>query len=114
MDPKNLRYAATHEWAILEGNTCILGITKFAVEQLTDVVYIELPERKLFAVDLDVRDGTLAVGVPRPLLGGQPVPDLPFDITADGKRLLVAMSTGESDAPHVNLVTNWTRLLERR
>ena len=44
MDPKNLRYAASHEWAILEGDTCTLGITKFAVEQLTDVVYIELPD----------------------------------------------------------------------
>jgi glycine cleavage system H protein len=44
MDPKNLRYAKTHEWASLEGNICTLGITKFAVEQLTDVVYIELPE----------------------------------------------------------------------
>lgn len=44
MDPKNLRYAATHEWAALQGNICTLGITKFAVEQLTDVVYIELPD----------------------------------------------------------------------
>jgi glycine cleavage system H protein len=44
MDPKNLRYAMTHEWASLEGDTCTLGITKFAVEQLTDVVYIEMPD----------------------------------------------------------------------
>jgi len=44
MDPKTLRYAATHEWATLEGDVCTLGITKFAVEQLTDIVYIELPE----------------------------------------------------------------------
>ena len=44
MDPKNLRYATTHEWAFLEGDTCTIGITKFAVEQLTDVVYIELPD----------------------------------------------------------------------
>ncbi len=44
MDPKNLRYATTHEWANLEGDTCTIGITKFAVEQLTDVVYIELPD----------------------------------------------------------------------
>ena len=35
---------ATHEWASLEGDTCTVGITKFAVEQLTDVVYIELPD----------------------------------------------------------------------
>jgi glycine cleavage system H protein len=44
MDPKTLRYAATHEWASLDGDTCTVGITKFAVEQLTDIVYIELPE----------------------------------------------------------------------
>lgn len=44
MDPKKLRYAKSHEWAIIEGNICTIGITKFAVEQLTDIVYIELPE----------------------------------------------------------------------
>jgi glycine cleavage system H protein len=43
-DPKSLRYATTHEWASLEGDVCTLGITQFAVEQLTDVVYIELPD----------------------------------------------------------------------
>ena len=42
MIPKNLRYATTHEWASLEGDTCTVGITKFAVEQLTDVVFVEL------------------------------------------------------------------------
>jgi glycine cleavage system H protein len=44
MDPKNLRYATTHEWASLAGGQCTVGITKFAVEQLTDIVYIELPD----------------------------------------------------------------------
>jgi glycine cleavage system H protein len=44
MDPKTLRYAPTHEWASLEGDVCTVGISKFAVDQLTDVVYIELPE----------------------------------------------------------------------
>lgn len=44
MDPKTLRYATTHEWASLEGDTCTIGITKFAVEQLTDVVFVELPD----------------------------------------------------------------------
>jgi glycine cleavage system H protein len=44
MDPKSLRYAPTHEWANLDGDVCTVGITKFAVEQLTDVVYIELPD----------------------------------------------------------------------
>jgi len=44
MFPADLRYAPTHEWAKLEGDTCTVGITKFAVEQLTDVVFIELPK----------------------------------------------------------------------
>jgi glycine cleavage system H protein len=44
VDPKTLRYAATHEWARLEGDSCTIGITKFAVEQLTDLIYIELPD----------------------------------------------------------------------
>jgi glycine cleavage system H protein len=44
MDPKNLRFAKSHEWAKLDGDICTVGISKFAVEQLTDVVYIELPE----------------------------------------------------------------------
>src|SRR5262249_30265463 len=44
MDPKTLRYATTHEWASLEGDVCTVGITKFAVDQLTDVIYIELPD----------------------------------------------------------------------
>src|SRR5437868_11237684 len=42
MIPKNLRYASSHEWAGLEGDTCTVGITAFAVEQLTDVVFVEL------------------------------------------------------------------------
>ena len=44
MVPKNLRYAKSHEWALLEKDVCTVGITKFAVEQLTDVVFVELPD----------------------------------------------------------------------
>ena len=41
MVPSNLRYAETHEWASVDGDVCTVGITKFATEQLTDVVYVE-------------------------------------------------------------------------
>jgi glycine cleavage system H protein len=44
MDPKQLRYALTHEWAHLENGICTVGITAFAVEQLTDVTHVELPK----------------------------------------------------------------------
>ena len=44
MDPNTLRYAKTHEWVSVGEDICTVGISQFAVEQLTDVVYIELPE----------------------------------------------------------------------
>jgi glycine cleavage system H protein len=43
MAPAGLRYAKTHEWIALDGNTATVGITDFAVKQLTDLVHIELP-----------------------------------------------------------------------
>jgi glycine cleavage system H protein len=44
MDPKALRYTESHEWASLQGGICTLGISKFATEQLSDIVYVELPD----------------------------------------------------------------------
>lgn len=43
MDPKTLRYSPTHEWAYLEGDIATVGISKFAVDQLTDLIMIDLP-----------------------------------------------------------------------
>jgi len=43
MDKQTLRFAPTHEWASLEGNVATVGISKFAVDQLTDLIMIELP-----------------------------------------------------------------------
>ena len=48
MKPEELLYAKTHEWAHVadEGGDKVatLGISAFAVEQMNDLVYIELPE----------------------------------------------------------------------
>jgi glycine cleavage system H protein len=43
MDAKTLRYAPTHEWVHVEGDIAKIGITDFAVKELTDLVYVELP-----------------------------------------------------------------------
>jgi glycine cleavage system H protein len=43
MDRKSLKYLASHEWVYVEGNVATIGITQFAVEQLTDLIMIELP-----------------------------------------------------------------------
>jgi glycine cleavage system H protein len=43
--PDNCRYATSHEWARLESDgTVTIGITDFAVQQLNDLTYLELPE----------------------------------------------------------------------
>lgn len=48
MKPEELLYSKTHEWAgvAAEGGakTATVGISKFAVEQLTDLVFIQLPK----------------------------------------------------------------------
>jgi glycine cleavage system H protein len=42
--PADLKYLDTHEYARIEGNIATIGITAFAVDQLGDIVFLELPE----------------------------------------------------------------------
>lgn len=39
-----MRFTDQHEWVRLDGDVATVGITKYAAEQLGDVVYVELPE----------------------------------------------------------------------
>ena len=41
--PENLRYAASHEWILVEGDTGTVGITDHAQAELTDIVFAEPP-----------------------------------------------------------------------
>ncbi len=41
--PKKLAYTKEHEWVNVEDGKARIGITDFAQDQLTDVVYVELP-----------------------------------------------------------------------
>ncbi len=38
------RYRDTHEWVLLEGEEALCGISDFAQHELSDIVYIELPD----------------------------------------------------------------------
>lgn len=38
------RYTEDHEWVRIEGDIAVVGISKYAAEQLGDIVYAELPE----------------------------------------------------------------------
>ncbi|MEW6236622.1 MAG: glycine cleavage system protein GcvH [Candidatus Omnitrophota bacterium] len=44
MTPQDLKYTESHEWVRVEGGAAAVGITHYAQEQLTDIVFVELPE----------------------------------------------------------------------
>src|SRR5690348_7033175 len=39
-----IRFSDQHEWVRLDGDVATIGITKYAAEQLGDIVFVELPE----------------------------------------------------------------------
>src|SRR2546429_9545425 len=41
--PSDLKYAKSHEWVRVNGQTGVVGITDHAQHELTDVVFVELP-----------------------------------------------------------------------
>jgi glycine cleavage system H protein len=56
--PENLRYATTHEWILVEGDTGTVGITDHAQAELTDIVFAEPP-----AIGKSVKAGDVAAVV---------------------------------------------------
>jgi glycine cleavage system H protein len=42
--PSELKYTKDHEWALVNGDTALIGITDFAQSALGDIVFVELPE----------------------------------------------------------------------
>ena len=43
-NPAELRYSKEHEWARIDGETGVIGITDYAQNSLGDIVYVELPK----------------------------------------------------------------------
>ncbi|MFB0515414.1 MAG: glycine cleavage system protein GcvH [Candidatus Neomarinimicrobiota bacterium] len=41
--PEDLKYTKDHEWARIEGDTAIVGITDYAQGELGDIIFIEFP-----------------------------------------------------------------------
>ena len=42
--PENLNYADTHEYVLEENDLLKIGVSEFAIDQLGDIVFVELPE----------------------------------------------------------------------
>lgn len=56
--PDELKYLDTHEYVRLEGDVATIGISAFALDQLGDIVFLELPEID-DALELDANFGTI-------------------------------------------------------
>jgi len=42
--PSDYLYSKDHEWLRVDGDTCVLGITEYAQEELGEIVFVDLPE----------------------------------------------------------------------
>jgi glycine cleavage system H protein len=42
--PSDLKYTKSHEWVRVTGGTATVGITDHAQHELTDIVFVELPD----------------------------------------------------------------------
>src|SRR2546426_12458193 len=56
--PADLKYAKSHEWVRATGSVATVGITDHAQHELTDVVFVELPE-----VGRKIKAGEACAGV---------------------------------------------------
>ena len=43
--PDNLNYANTHEYVLEENGLLKIGVSEFAIDQLGDIVFVELPDQ---------------------------------------------------------------------
>ena len=56
--PEDLRYLDSHEYVRLDGEIATIGVSAFAIDQLGDIVFLELPEVG-DAVEVGERFGTI-------------------------------------------------------
>ena len=86
------RYSDQHEWVRLEGGSATVGITKFAAEQLGDVVYVELP-----AAGKAVKAGAEAAVVESVKAASEVYAPVSGEVTAANEALAAAPSKVNED-----------------
>lgn len=71
--PEDLKYTKSHEWFKVEGDVATIGVTDYAQNQLTDIVYIEVPsvgdKKKIGDVLLTIESVKSAEDVFAPVAG---------------------------------------------
>jgi glycine cleavage system H protein len=99
--PSNLKYTKTDEWVKVDGNIATIGISDFAQDQLSDIVYVEIVVSEGDSVKKDTNCATVesvkaAADVNLPVSGtvtevNENLPDTPESINSDpyGKAWMV-------------------------
>ncbi len=44
-DQEKCKFAKTHEWAFVDGDTATVGISDHAQHEISDIVFVELPQK---------------------------------------------------------------------
>ncbi len=120
--PDNLKYTKKHEWARIEGSRVTVGITDHAQEELTDIVYIELPKigQVVKAGDAiaTVESVKSTSDVYSPVSGkvievNSDLENSPGDINADayGKGWLAIVETANANSPDLISAAEYKALL---
>ena len=74
--PEKYRYAKSHEWLELNGETATIGITDYAQNSLGDIVFVETAEDRAGAGSrVDLRVGGVREGRERSLCAGERLGD---------------------------------------
>jgi Tol biopolymer transport system component len=87
------------------------GLRPIWTREGREIIYQDLNNNRVMAVDLDPSGSTLGVG--RALKLFDLSSSSSFDVTLDGERFLVISSSEEQSREPLTLVQNWTRLFER-
>ena len=109
--PSNLKYTENDEWLKVEGNLGTIGITDFAQNQLSDIVYVEVvvsPGDKINKGDTiaTIESVKAAADVYSPVSGevteiNEDLPDTPERVNSDpyGAAWLVKLNLSDTSEP---------------
>ena len=98
--PEKYRYAKSHEWVLLEGESATIGITDYAQGSLGDIVFVELPK-----VGQEIQAGSTFGSVE----SVKAVSDLYSPVTGS----VSAVNTALNDAPEtINTAANDTWIIK--
>jgi glycine cleavage system H protein len=98
--PEKYKYAKSHEWLLLEGETATIGITDYAQSSLGDIVFVELPK-----VGQEIQAGSTFGSVE----SVKAVSDLYSPVTGS----VSAVNTALNDAPEtINTAANDTWMIK--